>query len=131
MFACRRKINSETTESLITLQETSAENSLTTAKLRRQLHISRPICIIIFLTHGRQTRMYKSMQNSTVASIASFILHRFVSEGASRCQMRLASCLSPLNSKLSRVGRGYSWMGNRPPGYSPVLILRKTWNSCE
>ena len=30
------------------------------------------------------------------------------------CQwpMRLARCLSPLNSKLSPVGRGYSWMGD-------------------
>ena len=26
--------------------------------------------------------------------------------------MRLARCLSPLNSKLSPVGRGYSWMGD-------------------
>ena len=25
--------------------------------------------------------------------------------------------------KLSPVGRGYSWMGIEPPGYSPVLIL--------
>ena len=26
--------------------------------------------------------------------------------------MWLARCLSPLNSKLSPVGRGYSWMGD-------------------
>ena len=35
-----------------------------------------------------------------------------VTEGWHGWRMRLARCVSPLNSKLIPVGRGYSWMGD-------------------
>ena len=39
-------------------------------------------------------------------------MHGVFSVGEHRWRMRLARCFSPLNSKLSPVGRGYSWMGD-------------------
>ena len=38
-------------------------------------------------------------------------------------RMRLGRCLSPLSTKLSLVGRVYSWMGDNQHGYNPVLVL--------
>ena len=38
--------------------------------------------------------------------------NRWVSFGYTNADAVIARCLSSLNSKLSLVGRGYSWMGD-------------------
>ena len=52
----------------------------------------------------RAERERKEMEKKKLRKSTAFWEHGW--------RMRLARCLSPLNSKLSPVGRGYSWMGD-------------------